>query len=32
MIEFVTGLLAQGKKIKIFTTRAKNRDTIPYIH
>jgi hypothetical protein len=32
MIEFVTDLLAQGKKIKIFTARAKNRDTIPYIH
>ena len=32
MIEFVTSLLAQGKKIKIFTARAKNRDIIPYIH
>jgi ribonuclease J len=32
MIEFVTDLLAQGKKIKIFTARAKNKDTIPYIH
>jgi ribonuclease J len=32
MIEFVKDLVSQGKKIKIFTARAKNRDTIPYIH
>ncbi len=32
MIEFIEGLVSQGKKIKIFTARAKNKDTIPYIH
>jgi len=32
MIKFVKDLVSQGKKIKIFTARAKNRDTIPYIH
>ena len=31
MIEFVKDLVSQGKKIKIFTARAKNKDTIPYI-
>jgi len=32
MIEFVKDLVSQGKTVKIFTARAKNRDTIPYIH
>jgi len=32
MIDFVKDLVSQGKKIKIFTARAKNKDTIPYIH
>ena len=32
MIEFVKDLVPQDKKIKIFTARAKNQDTIPYIH
>jgi glycerophosphoryl diester phosphodiesterase len=32
MIEFVKDLISQGKTIKIFTARAKNRASIPYIH
>jgi len=32
MIKFAKYLVSQGKKIKIFTARAKNRDTISYIH
>jgi len=32
MVDFVKDLVSQGKKIKIFTARAKNKDTIPYIH
>jgi len=32
MVEFVKDLVSQGKNIKIFTARAKNNNTIPYIH
>jgi hypothetical protein len=32
MIKFVKDLVSQGKKIKIFTARTTNKDTIPYIH
>jgi ribonuclease J len=32
MIDFIKNLLSQNKKIKIFTARAKNPKTIPYIH
>jgi ribonuclease J len=32
MIDFVKDLISQNKKIKIFTARAKNPKTIPYIH
>jgi len=32
MIDFVKDLISQNEKIKIFTARAKNPKTIPYIH
>ena len=32
MIDFVKDLISQNKKVKIFTARAKNPKTIPYIH